>query len=111
MAAAHRELVEKATAELGAREGAPEEVKKAAILLLRAGHRLNELMPKIREHLNVAGLGLDKHNTPDVLDKAWDVAGALKALSGSIPLPRPIGHILGQNTRDRVRRDLFNVTA
>ncbi len=111
LAAAHRELVEKATAELGVQEGAPEEVKKAAVRLLRAGHRLNELMPKTREHLNVAGLGLDKHNTPDVLDEAWDMAGALKALSGSIPLPRPIGDILGQNTRDRVRRDLFNVTA
>jgi hypothetical protein len=111
VAAAHRELVEKAAAELGAREGAPEEVKRAAVLLLRAGHRLNELMPKTREHLNVAGLGLDEHNAPDVLDEAWDMAGALKTLSGSISLPRPIGDILGQNLRDRVRRDLFNGTA
>ncbi len=111
VAAAHRELVERAAAELGAQEGAPEAVKKAAVRLLEAGHLLNELMPRSRQHLNVAKLGLDEHNTPEVLDKAWDTVGTLKSLSESTPLPGRIRSVFGQNLRNRVRRDLFNVTA
>jgi hypothetical protein len=111
VAAAHRDLVEKATAELSTREGAPSEVKEAAVALLRAGHLLNQTIPKSRKYLDVARLGLDEHNTPGVLDAAWDTVVTLKALGTSATLPEPIGKVLGQNLRRRVRRDLFNVTA
>ena len=111
VAAAHQNLVEKATAELSTREGAPSEVKEAAVALLRAGHLLNQTIPKSRKYLDVTSLGLDEHNTPDVLDEAWDTVGTLQALGTSATLPEPIGKVLGQNLRRRVRRDLFNVTA
>ena len=111
VADAHRDLVEKATAELRTREGAPPEVKEAAVALLRAGHLLNEAFPKSRKYLNVTRLGLDEQNAPGVLDKAWDTIGTLQALGTSARLPGPVGKALGQNLRRRVRRDLFNVTA
>ncbi len=111
VADAHRDLVEKATVELRTREGAPSEVKEAAVALLRAGHLLNEAFPKSRDYLNVTRLGRDEQNTLSVLDEAWDTVGTLKALGTSATLPGPIGKVLGQNLGRRVRRDLFNVTA
>ena len=115
VAAAHRELVERATVELDAQKGAPEEVKKVVVGLLWAGQVLNKTMPKSRGRLGAARLGLglllEEHNTLENLDKAWDMAHALKPVRDSPGLPGPIGNLLGQNLRDRVRRDLFNVTA
>ena len=115
VAAAHRDLVEKATAELDAREGASDEVKKVVVKLLQMGQGLNERMPKSEGRVGDARKGLslllDKNNAPNVVDKAWDTAVALKSLSGSTMLPGAIGRVLGQNLRDRVRRELFDVTA
>jgi len=111
VAAAHRDLVEKATAELRTRQGAPSEVKEAAVALLRAGHLLNETFPKSQKYVDVTRLGLDEQNTPSVLDEAWDTVGTLQALGTSAALPGLIGKVLGQNLRSRVRRDLFNATA
>jgi len=111
VAAAHRNLVEKATAELSTREGAPPEVKEAAVALLRAGHLLNRTIPQSRKYFDVTRLGLDEHSTPEVLDQAWDTVGTLKTLGTFSTLPVPIGKVLGQNLRQRVRRDLYNVTA
>ncbi len=111
VADAHRDLVEKATAELRARDGAPSEVREAAVALLRAGHLLNETIPKSRKYLDVASRSRDEDNTLSVLDDAWDAVGTLKALGTSATLPGPISKALGQNLRRRVRRDLFNVTA
>jgi hypothetical protein len=115
VAAAHRELIERATAELDAKEGAPEEVKKVVVGLLWAGQVLNKTMPKSRGRLGTArlslGLLLEEHNTPENLDKAWDMARALNPVRESPRLPGPIGSLLGQNLRNRIRRDLFNITA
>ncbi len=115
VAAAHRKLVERATAELDAQEGAPEEVKKTAVALLRVGQVLNGQMPKSRGRLDLVRLGFsllpDESNAPEILDEAWDTVRALNSLSGSPALPGPIGNVLGQNLRNRIRRDLFNVTA
>lgn len=115
VAAAHRKLVEKAAVELDARVGAPEKVKEVAVGLLRVGQVLNKEMPKSRGRLGVTRLGLglllEEPNALEILDRAWDLARALNSVSGSPSLPGPIGGVLGQNFQDRVRRDLFNVTA
>lgn len=109
VAAAHRKLVERAAAELDA-EGASGEVKEAAVALLRVAHLLNKLRPKVGEHSGVARLLLDE-KAADHLDEAWEVVTRLKSLGKSAMFPGPIRNVLGQNLRDRVKRDLFNVTA
>lgn len=110
VAAMHRELVEEATTELSAR-GAPEDVKKAAVVLLQMAQILNALVPKSRERLDVARLNLDKRETAETLDAIWNTVAELDSLRGSTTLPGPIRGVLGQSRRNRIRRDLFNVTA
>jgi hypothetical protein len=115
VAAEHRTLVERAAAELDDQQGASEAVKQAAIMLLRMAQVLNSRIPKSRGRPNLIrqGLGLlpEEHNASEVVDKAWDTLTTLNALSGSSRLLAPIDSVLGQNSRDRIRRDLFNVTA
>lgn len=110
VAALHRGLVEAATAELEA-QGAPADVKKAAVALLRAAHLLNEVVPKSKSYINAARIGADADATEQVLDAAWDTIGKLRALRPSSWLPGPMRDVLGINRKNRVRRDLFNVTA
>lgn len=110
VAAMHRELVEKATVELND-QGAPEDVKRVAAALLKTALFLNETVPKSRERLDVARLNLDERGTSEALDAIWDTVANLESLRESTTLPGPIRDVLGQSRRNRVRRDLFNVTA
>lgn len=102
VAAMHRELVEKATAELNA-EGAPEDVKQAAAVLLQAAQTASKKAPKSRyKILETVRSILEGSEDADV-DKALAAVAALKSLNES--------RLPGQNRRNRVKRDLLNVTA
>lgn len=102
VAAIHRELVEKATAELNDR-GAPEDVKKVAAVLLQAAQTASKTAPKLRNKILETVRSILKGSEDADVDKALATVAALKSLKES-SLP-------GQNRRNRVRRDLFNVTA
>ncbi len=108
VAAIHRALVADVIAELDAAP-APPEVKLAAIALLKAGRRLNKVVPKTREYFDAT-----VHSDADVgpsLDEAWRLVQSLRALRSSASLPGPVRDLLGATTRGRVKNDLYNVTA
>ena len=69
VASRHREMGKKAEAELEARGGSPEAVKKVVLGLFRAGQVLNSQMPDFRGRLGLGSL-LEEHNTPENPDKA-----------------------------------------
>lgn len=106
----HRELVEKATAELNA-EGAPEDVKKAAVALLQAAQTASKTAPKSRSKILETVRSILEGSEDADVDKALDAVSTLKSLSESTTLPGPIRDVFGQNRRNRVKRDLFNLTA
>jgi hypothetical protein len=108
VAAAHRDLVDAVTADLGT---ARDDVKKVAVALLRAGHRLNETVPKSRVYVDVTALGLSESTVAASLDAAWDLLETLAPLRQSTRLPGPLRDLLGVTFRNRVRADLYGVTA
>jgi hypothetical protein len=110
IAALHRDVVEQVAAELRAR-GAPEATKAAALALLRAARFLNDHVPKTRGYLDVASLGLAPEVVSTGLDAAWELVGRLDALRESSALPEPLRELVGISRKNRVKRDLFNVTA
>jgi hypothetical protein len=110
IAGIYRQLIEQVSTELGA-SGVSEDVKKAALALLRAAQILNRAMPKTRGVLDVARVALDVCDAAAALDRAWDLLASLKALRDSSTLPGPLGDLLGTTRKLRVRHDLFNITA
>ena len=108
VAAAHRDLLDAVAEEIGP---ARDEVKKAAVALLRAGHRLNETVPKTRAYLDVRALGLSEASVAATLDAAWDLLETLAPLRQSTRLPGPLRDLLGVTFQNRVRGDLYGVTA
>ena len=133
VASIHRKLSDEATAELG-RRGAPENVKQSVTAILKAGHVLNKAMPRAREYLDVAArnlpvLGavastavgaalnasqvLTEEEARAALDEAWRTIDSLKSLAESTPggLPGPLRDLFGLTRRNRVRRELFRITA
>ena len=102
VAALHRELVEQATAELND-QGTPENVKRIAVALLQAAQTASKTLPKSDyKKLETVRSILEASEDADV-DKALDTVVTLKSLKES--------RLPGQNLRNRVTRDLFNVTA
>lgn len=102
VADAHRKLVEKAAAELDAK-GASEEQKATVVKLLRGAQFVNEMVPPSRGRKVEAVRGVLKGCEPADVDGALQALAALKSLKeSSFP---------GQNLQDRVKLDLFNVTA
>lgn len=108
VAAMHRALVEGVAAELSA-TSAPPEVKSAAIALLKAGRRLNKVMPKTREYVDVSAAG--DADLEATLDEAWRLVSGLQILRDSNALPGAIRNFFGWTYGPRVRSDLYNVTA
>lgn len=108
VAAAHRDLVDAVAKDLGP---ARDDVKKVALALLRAGHRLNETVPKTRGYLDVDALGLSEKSVAASFDAAWDVLETLAPLRQSTRLPGPLRDLLGVTFHNRVRADLYGVTA
>jgi hypothetical protein len=108
VAAAHRALLDEVAEELGS---ARDDVKKVAVALLRAGHRLNETVPKTRGYLDVRAIGLSETSVSATLDAAWDLLETLAPLRQSTRLPGPLRDLLGVTFQNRVRGDLYGVTA
>lgn len=108
VASLHRALVGAVSREL---DGAPPPLKDAAVALLRAGHLLNKLSRKSRGYLDVSALHVSDASVRDSLDVAWDAVASLRALRESSALPGPLRDLLGITLRERVGRDLYNVTA
>lgn len=108
--AEHRSVTEEAMHEL-AKKGAPENVRKAAKLLLRTGRVLNVAgsLPS-RKALDVA-LSVDDRTVNEGLDVAWDLVRDLKGLRDATKLPGPLRDLFGVTRRNRVKRDLYALTA
>ncbi len=108
VASIHRSLVEAVAAELD-EGGAPPEIKVAALALLKAGRRLNKVVPKTRELFD-ASTASDAA-VASTLDEAWRLVTSLRALRSSTALPGPLRDAIGTTLRARVKNDLYNVTA
>jgi hypothetical protein len=106
----HRALVESVVAELKAGP-APQEIKDAAVALLMAGRRLNQVVPKTREFLDVSATKLEPIDLTQTFDEAWKVLSSMRALRDSSVLPGPIRDALGLGYKERVKSDLYGVTA
>jgi hypothetical protein len=107
LARMHRELGIEATRELD-KAKAPESVKKRVSSLLRAGHMLNKAVPMTREYFDLAAFNVSDEETHQTLDDAWRLATDLKAFTESSGLVRKL---MGLSKKDRVRRELYKVTA
>jgi hypothetical protein len=108
IAAMHRELVERAGAEL-VKQGAPEPVRRAALALIRNARVLNKTVPKSRLALDATHI--DDAGVEKVLDEAWDAVRGLPGLRDSTALWGPIRDLLGITRRNRIKRDLYSFTA
>ena len=108
LAEEHRQMVEEMLVEVG-RRGAPEDVKRTAAALLRAGRILNSSAGKLYKVLLAAGM--TDSDVDRTLDDAWDLVRSLKGLKESTMLPGPLRDILGVTRRNRIKRDLFHLTA
>ena len=108
IAAIHRSLVEAVAVELDA-GAAPAEVKLAAIALLKAGQRLNKVVPKTRAYLDTTAAS--EADIGPTLDEAWKLVTSLRALRESSVLPGPVRDFFGWTYGPRVKNDLYNVTA
>lgn len=110
VAEAHRALVARVTKELE-REGAPEDVRRAAVAILKAAHFLNKTIPKTREFVDTVKLNLEPDAVNDRVDEAWDAISALKTLRDSEWLPEVVRNRRGITLASRLKRDLYGVTA
>ncbi len=110
VAATHRDLVARAAKELES-NGAPEDVRRAAIAILKAAQILNKAIPKSREYVDIAKYNLEPDAVSDGMDEAWDTIDTLKTLRDSEWLPEAIRDRLGMSLPSRLKRDLYGVTA
>lgn len=107
LARLHRELGLDAARELD-RAKVPESVRRRVSSLIRTGHMLNKAVPMTRDYLNLAALNISEKETHEALDDAWRFASDLKSFSESSGVLRKL---LGLSKKDRVRRELYKVTA
>lgn len=108
LAEAHRQIVAEALGEL-TKSGAPENVKRAAAVLLRAGRILNQTVAKTSTALDA--LGITDDVVEQSLDVAWDLVRSLKGLRDATALPGPLRDLFGVTRRNRIKRDLYAITA
>jgi len=111
IAAIHRRILESASAEISASK-VSDEVKEAALSILRAGRVLNRLLPRTRDYFSFTGVrDSDVKHALEVIDTAWDLAARLRALEDTSVLPGVIRDLVGVTKKNRIKRDLFNVLA
>jgi hypothetical protein len=108
LAEAHRQIVAEALGEM-TKSGAPENVKRAATVLLRAGRILNQTVAKTTTALDA--LGITDDVVEQSLDVAWDLVRNLKGLRDATALPGPLRDLFGVTRRNRIKRDLYAITA
>lgn len=110
VATAHRDIIKDSQQEL-VRSGVPEDVCNAVMALLRAGHVLNEAIKPTKEILDISKLELDEEKVRALLDAAWGVVQSLRSLEHTAGLWGPVRDLLGITLRNRVKQDLYNLTA
>lgn len=110
VAAAHRTLVARVAKELE-RQGAPEDVRRAAVAILKTAHFLNKAIPKTRVFVDTVKYNLEPDAVNDRIDEAWDTINTLKILRDSEWFPEVIRDRLGMNLANRLKRDLYGVAA
>jgi hypothetical protein len=131
VAALHRQLSLQARSEL-VKRGAPAALQEGVAALLKAGHALNRSLPRARKVLEVAARNLpgagglasaagavalelsarvSEDDARAALDEAWRVLEGLQAFGEATGLPGPLRDLFGVTRKNRVRRDLFQVTA
>ncbi len=106
----HRAVLDDATRELD-RRGAPPEVKRAAVALLKAGHILNKAVPLTKEYVDIVGQSITEAEVVDSLDQAWTLLESMKALRDSTVLWGPVRDLFGITRRNRVKRELHALVA
>jgi hypothetical protein len=110
LAAAHRALIAQVEKELE-RRGAPEDVRRAAVAVLKSAHFLNKAIPKTREFVDVAKFNLEPDAVGDGIDEAWDTINTLKTLRDSEWLPDAVRDRLVMTPTSRLKRDLYGAAA
>ena len=112
IAVLHRKLVENVEQELS-QQGASPEARNAAVALVKLAHVCNDRLPG-RSHPARAFIGAltGEKTSTSVIDVALELLSSLEALERkSTILPEPVRERLGLTVKDRVRRDLHNLTA
>ena len=108
IAALHRGLIQTALREMD-RKGAPNNVRQAAVALLHTGRVLNKTFPITKTYADTSGVR--DADVAKTVDAAWDLVRGLNELQDSTRLPGPLRDLLGVTRRNRVKRDLYSLTA
>ncbi len=106
----HRDVVSEANRELE-KAGQPDEMRRTVSAMLRAGHTLNQALPFTKDYFNAEFWGGDDGLAVAGLDAAWDLARGLDAVRDSTWVPGVVRDLVGVSMKNRVKRDLFAVTA
>lgn len=91
------------------KSASPEDVKKAAGWIFRGGSVLNKCIPKTKEYLDFDSLqkeGVDKR-----VNEAIDLLASLNAIAKTSGLPGRVKDILGITYRERIKTDLYRLSA
>ena len=91
----------------------PTEQKNIITALVKGGQVLNKIVPKSKEVLDFSSLPMSPDDLESNFRDAIKTAQRLKALAVSEPsyLPRFARNAIGMILRNRIRRDLYGVTA
>lgn len=112
VAVLHQKLVKEYDRELDKR-GVDPEAKRAAMALVKVAHHFNDMLPGRNHPVRgvLRALTEEGISTP-VIEAASELLSSLEVLERkSTILPEPIRDRLGISRKDRVRRDLFNLTS
>ena len=110
IAALHRTLVDDATVEMEADAHEPEpKVRAVAKAMLNAGRFLNTTFPITGLYVDASAV--DDSDVEALVKSATSLLTGLKTFRESTRLPGPLRDLFGISRRNRVRRDLFALTA
>jgi hypothetical protein len=87
----------------------PEDVKKAAGWILRGGSVLNKCIPKTKEYLDFDYL--QKEGVDNRVNEAIELLISLNAIAKTSALPGRIKDILGVTYQERIKTDLYRLSA
>lgn len=111
VAAIYREVTSEMMVKLE-KDGAPPELRKAVMALLRAAHALNRTLPKeVKKYTDVVEKNVDDKDVAELVEAGWDAIAALKDLAPTVPLPGVLNDLFGITKRNRVKQNLYEVTA
>ncbi len=87
----------------------PEDVKKAAGSIFRGGSFLNKCIPMTKEYLDFDAL--QKEGVDNRVNEAIDLLASLNAIAKTSGLPGRVKDILGITYRERIKTDLYRLSA